>query len=194
VHATAPIKTTRDLIALAKSRPGQLTYASAGSGSSSHLVAQLFNMQAGISTLHIPYKGSVQGITEVVSGFVTLIFANTLSVMPLVTSGRLRALAITSAKRSAIAPGLPTVSESGLPGFEATTWFSLLAPKGTPRDIIVRLNAVLADVSQSADTRERLAQQGVEPSAGTPEQAAHFIAAETVKWAKVVAASGAHTE
>lgn len=194
VHATASVKSTRDLIALSKSRPGQLTYASAGNGSPSHLVGEMFRMQAGIKLLHVPYKGSVQGITDVVSGFVSLTFANTLSVLPLVKSGRLRALAITSATRSATAPGLPTLAESGLPGFEGGTWFSLLAPKGTPRDIIARLNTTLSEISQTADTRDRLAEQGAEPLTGTPEQAAAFIAAETAKWAKVVAASGARVE
>lgn len=194
MHTSAPARNARELIALAKSRSGQLTFASAGNGSPSHLVGEMFNMQAGIKVLHVPYKGSVQGITDVVSGFVSLTFANTLSVMPLVHSGRLRALAITSANRSPIAPGLPTLAESGLPGFEGITWFSLLAPKGTPRDIVLRLNATLGEILKGQELRDRLAEQGAEPLGGSPEQATAFIASETLKWAKVVAASGARAE
>ena len=194
VHPSLPAKTTRDLIALAKASPGKLSYASSGSGSPSHLVAEMLKMQAGIKVLHIPYKGTVPAITDVIAGNVSLTFANTLSGLPHVNAGRLRALAITSAKRSTAAPGLPTVAESGLPGFAGTTWFSVLAPKGTPRDIIKRLNTVFGEISQMQDTRDHLAKQGAEPLGGTPEQAANFIAAETVKWAKVVAASGARAE
>ncbi len=194
MHPSAPARTARELIALAKSHPKQLSYASSGSGSASHLVAEMFNLQAGINVLHIPYKGTVPALTDVIAGFVSLTFANTLSGLPLVNAGRLRALGITSSKRSSTAPGLPTLAESGLPGFEGVTWFSLLAPKGTPRDIITRLNSALAEIGQSQDTRDRLGEQGAESLGGTPEQVTSFIAAETVKWAKVVAASGARAE
>ena len=192
VHPSLPVKTTRDLIALSKAHPGQLTFASAGSGSSSHLIAAMFNMQAGINMLHVPYKGTVPMVTDVIAGQVSLTFANTLSVLPQVNAGRLRALAITSAKRSAAAPGLPSVAESGLPGFEATTWFALLAPAGTPREIIARLNAITAEIAQ--EMRGRIAEQGAEPLGGTPEQVAKHVTMEVAKWAKVVAASGARAD
>lgn len=190
VDPSLPVKATRDLIALAKARPGQLTYASAGSGSTSHLIGAKFNMQAGIDMLHVPFRGTSLAVTDVIAGRVSLMFGNTLSVLPHVNAGRLRALSITSAKRSTAAPGLLTVAESGLPGFEAITWFSVLAPKGTPAGIIRRLNAVLGEIVQTQDLRDRLAEQGAEPLGGTPEQAARYIAAETESWAKVVAASG----
>lgn len=194
VHPSVPAKTTRELIALAKAQPGKLTYASAGNGSSSHLIAEMFNMQAGAKILHIPYKGTVPAVTDVIAGHVSMTFANTLAVFPQIQAGRLRGLAITSAKRSTAAPGLPTVAESGVPGFEGITWFSLLAPKGTPRDFITRLNTVLGEISNTQEIRDRLADQGAEPLSGTPEQVASFIAAEVAKWAKVVTASGARID
>ena len=194
VHPSLPVKNTRDLIALAKAHPDSLAYASAGSGSSSHLIGEMFKMQAGVKILHVPYKGTAPAVTDVIAGQVSITFSNTLSVLPQVAAGRLHALAMTSAKRSSAAPNLPTVSESGLPGFEGTTWFSLLAPAGTPREIITRLNTVLAEIAQTQDMRDRLAEQGAEPQGGTPEQIANYLASETVKWAKVVAASGMTAE
>lgn len=192
VHPSLPIRTTRELIALAKARPGQLTFASAGTGSSSHLIGEMFNMQAGIKMLHVPYKGTAPAIVDTIAGQVSLTFANTLSVLPQVRAGRLRALAITSAKRSAAAPGLPPVAESGVPGFEASTWFALLAPAGTPREIVMRVNASINQIAQ--EIREDIAKQGGEPLGGTPEQAAAHITSEVAKWGKVVAASGARAE
>ncbi|MBI3069311.1 MAG: tripartite tricarboxylate transporter substrate binding protein [Betaproteobacteria bacterium] len=191
VHPSLPIKTTRELIALAKAHPGQLTFASAGTGSSSHLIGEMFRMQARINMLHVPYKG-IAAIMDTIAGQVSLTFANTLSVLPQVKAGRLRALAITSARRSAAAPGLPPVAESGLPGFEAATWFALLAPAGTPREIVARLNALINEIAQ--EMREAIAKQGAEPLGGTPEQVAAHITNEVAKWAKVVAASGARAD
>lgn len=194
VHPSLPVKNTRDLIALAKARPGSLAYASAGSGSSSHLIGEMFKMQAGVNILHVPYKGTAPAVTDVIAGQVSITFANTLTVLYQVAAGRLRALAMTSAKRSSAAPNLPTVAESGVPGFEGTTWFSLLAPAGTPREVIARLNLVLTEIAQTQDMRDRLAEQGAEPQSGTPEQTTQYLASETAKWAKVVAAAGMTTD
>lgn len=151
-------------------------------------------MQAGVDLLHIPYKGTALSVTDLIAGQVSLTFGNTLSVLPHVAFGRLRALGITSAKRSAAVPGLPTLAESGLPGFESSTWFALLGPAGTPRGIVTRLNAAIRKIGQLPEIRERIAEQGAEPMDGTPEQVDTHVRAEIAKWAKIVAASGARVE
>ena len=194
VHSALPVRNVKDLIALAKARPGQLTFASSGNGSSPHLTTEMFKMQAGVDMAHIPYKGTAFAVTDLIAGQVSLTFGNTLSVLPHVASGRLRALGITSAKRSAAVPGLPTLAETGLPGFESSTWFALLAPAGTPREIVTRLNAAVRTIGQTQEIRERIKEQGAELMDGTPEQAGAHVRAEIAKWAKVVAASGARVE
>lgn len=193
-HPSLPAKNVKELVALAKSRPGQINYASTGSGSSPHLTAEMLKMEAGIDVVHVPYKGTPLAVTDLLSGQVSFMFANALSVLPQVSAGRLRALAITSAKRSATTPQLPTMIESGLSGFESGTWYALLAPAGTPREVVARLSGELARVTRNADVREKLAAQGAEALTMTPEQTAAYIKREIAKWGKVVRASGATVE
>ena len=194
VHPSLPVRNVRELIALAKTKPGQLYYASTGNGGTPHLAMEIFRMQANINVVHVPYKGTPSAVTDVIAGQVSMIFANTLSVLPLVKSGRLRALAVSSARRSAAVPELPTVSESGMPGFDATTWFGLLAPAGTPKEIITRINSESRKIGQLSGTRELLISQGADALGTTPEEFRAFIKAELVKWAKVVRTAGVKAE
>ena len=193
VHPSLPVKTVKDLVALARAKRGELTYASTGSGSTPHLTAEILKSAAGIDIVHVPYKGTPPAVTDLVAGNVTFMFANSLSVLPQVQSGRLRALAVTSAKRSAVTPNLPTVAET-YPGFESGTWFALFAPAGTPRDVIGRLNTAVSKAVQLPDVRDKFMAQGAETMSGTPEQVAAYVRAEVAKWAKVVKASGAKVE
>ena len=190
VHPSLPARNLKEFVAIAKARPGQLTYASTGSGSSPHLIAEMLRMHSGISILHVPYKGTPQAVTDLIAGNVTFMFANALSVLPHVQSKRLRALAITSAKRNAVAPELPTVAET-YPGFESGTWYALAAPTGTSREIINRLNEAVTRVMQQPDVREKFMAQGAEVLSGSPQDAAAYFRAEVAKWGKVVKASGA---
>ena len=191
VNPSLPVKTVRDLIALAKSKPGQLTYATPGTGSSPHLAFELLKMQAGIDVLHVPYKGMVPAVTDVIGGSVSMTLGNTLTVMPSVRNGRLRGIAIATAERSAVVAELPTIAESGLPGFSSGTWYGLMAPARTPRDVVTLLNASVVRIVQLADVREKLLAQGAEPLSGSPEQMGAYIRSEIVKWGKVAKASGA---
>jgi len=194
VHPSLPVRNVRELIALAKTKPGQLYYASTGNGGTPHLAMEVFRMQANINVVHVPYKGTPPAVTDVIAGQVTMMFANTLSVLPLVKSGRLRALAVSSARRSAAAPELPTVGESGVPGFDATTWFGLLAPAGTPKEIVARLNGEARKIGQMPGIRDLLISQGADPLGTTPEEFRAFVKAELVKWAKAVQAAGVRVE
>ena len=193
VHPSLPVKNAKELAALAKAKPGELTYASTGSGSTPHLTAELLRMNAGIQIVHVPYKGTPAAVTDVVAGRVTFMFANSLSVLPQIQSGRLRALGISSAKRSVLTPNLPTLAET-YPGFESGTWYMFAAPAGTPGDIITRLNAAIVKALQMPDVREKLQAQGAELLSATPQEAGRFIRAEVVKWGKVVKASGARAD
>jgi tripartite-type tricarboxylate transporter receptor subunit TctC len=193
VHPSLPAKSIKELVAIAKGRPGQLTYASTGSGSSPHLIAEMLRMYSGIVIVHVPYRGTPPAVTDVVAGQVTFMFANALSVLPQVQSRRLRALAITSAKRSPIAPELPTVAET-YPGFESGTWYALAAPAGTPKDIVSRLNDAVTRVVQLPDVRDKFMAQGAELLSGSPQDAAAYFRAEVAKWGKVVKASGARAD
>lgn len=190
VHPSIPAKSLQELIALAKAKPGQLSYATPGTGSGPHLAGELFKMQAGINILHVPYKGTVPATADVIGGHVAMALANSLVALPHVRSGRLRGIAITSPKRSAVAPELPTFTESGVPGLESGTWYGLLAPAGTPREIVTRLNAAVVQIVQLPEVREKLHAQGAEPMTGTPEQVGEFIRSEIAKAAKVVKAAG----
>ncbi|MDB5924256.1 MAG: hypothetical protein JWN13_3192 [Betaproteobacteria bacterium] len=190
LHPSLPAKSLQELIALAKSRPGQLSYATPGTGSSPHLAGELFKMEMGIDILHVPYKGTVPAVADVIGGNVSMALANTLVALPQVKTGRLRGIAITSAKRSALVPELPTFAESGVRDFAAGTWYGLLAPARTQRDIVTRLNRAVVQIVQLPDVREKLAAQGAEPLTGTPEQAGEFIRSEIVRWRKVVKAAG----
>ena len=194
VHPSLPVKNVKELIALAKAKPGQLNYASTGAGQSTHLSMELFKTMAGVDLVHIPYKGSAPALTDLLGGQVTLMFDNMPSSLPHVQGGKLRALAVSTLKRSPAMPQLPTVAESGLPGFEVSVWFAVLAPAGTPRDIVQRLNAVLVKALHAPDVKERLAGQGAEPIGNTPEAFAATMQRDLVKWAKVVKDSGARLE
>ena len=194
VHPSLPVKYVKDLVALAKSRPGQLNYASTGNGSSPHLTAEMLKMQARIDAVHVPYKGTPLAVADLLTGQVSFMFANALSVLPHVNSGRLRALGVTSARRNAATPQLPTMTESGLPGFESGTWYAVLAPAGTPREPVARLNGEIGKLTQHPDIREKLAAQGAEALTMTPEQTAAHVRSEIAKWGKVVLASGARVD
>lgn len=193
-HPSVPVRSLQELIKLAKAKPGQLSYATPGTGSSPHLAGELLKMEAGIDILHVPYKGTVPATADVIAGNVSMALANTLVALPHVKGGRLRGIAITSAKRSAVAPEMPTFAESGLPGFEAGTWYGLFAPAGTPRDAVTRLNTAVVGIVQLPDVREKLGAQGAEPLTGTPEQATQFVRNEVARWAKVVKAAGIRLE
>lgn len=194
VHPALPAKSLQELITLAKAKPGQLTFATPGNGSSPHLAFELFKMQAGIDVLHVPYKGMVPAVTDTIGGNVSMTIGNTLTVVPSVKSGRLRGIAITTATRSAIAPDLPTFAESGMTGFESGTWYGIMAPANTPRDIVIKLNAAVVRALQLLDVRAKLLAQGAEPIVSSPEQMGLFIRDEISKWGKVAKASGAKFE
>jgi tripartite-type tricarboxylate transporter receptor subunit TctC len=194
VNPTLPAKNLQEVIALAKAKPGQLTYATPGTGSSPHLAFELFKMLAGIDVLHVPYKGMVLAVTDVIGGSVSMTLGNTLTVMPNVRNGRLRGIAITTAKRSAIAPELPTFSEAGLAGFESGTWYAILAPAKTPRDIIAKLNTAVTKIVHEPDASAKLLAQGAEPLDAAPEQMRKFLRDEIAKWGKVAKSSGAKFE
>lgn len=186
VHPSLPVKSVKDLIALAKARPGELNYASTGAGQSTHLSMELFKNMAGVKITHVPYKGSAPAISDLMGGHVLLMFDNMPSALPQAKAGKLRGVAVSTSKRSPVMPGVPTVAESGLPGFEVSVWFSVLAPANTPREIIDRLNAVLVKALHTPDMRERLASQGAEAIGNTPEAFAAQMKADIAKWAKVV--------
>ncbi len=186
-----PAKNVKELIALAKAKPGDLSFASSGPGQSTHLAAELFSSMAGVKMTHIPYKGSAPALTDTMGGQTSLFFDTMLSAMPHVRSGKLKALAVTSAARSPAAPDIPTVAESGLPGYEAIAWNGMLAPAGTPKEVVAKLNAELKKALELPEIRERFAAQGFAAAWSPPDQYAGFIAAEVDKWAKVVKVSGA---
>ena len=189
VNKDVPARDAKELIALAKARP--LTFGSSGSGTSIHLSGELFTTLAGVKMQHVPYKGRAQAIPDLLGGRITMIFDNMPSALPLVKSGELKAIGVTSARRSRAAPNIPTLAESGLPGFEATSWFALLGPAGMPRDLQLRLSAETARALAQPDVKEKLAALGLEPNPGTPEALTALMLAETIKWAKVVKESGA---
>jgi tripartite-type tricarboxylate transporter receptor subunit TctC len=191
IHPSLPTKNVRGLIALAKKQPNALSFASSGNGGISHLVGEHFKSVAGIQMLHVPYKGDTPALIDLVSGQVHLMFGTAVSFLPYVKTGRLHALAVTNPKRSPIVPEVPTVAESGLPGFEALQWFGIFAPAGTPKDVVAKLNADIVKASRLPDVRERMTSLGADIVGSTPEQFAAFQRADTAKWAKVVKASGA---
>lgn len=189
VHPAQPVSSVAELIALAKARPGELFYPSAGTGDAPHLAAELFNITAGVKLVHVPYKGAAIGIGDLVAGRLALMFGTSPTTLPYVRSGRLRAIAVTALKRSAVMPELPTVAESGLPGYESGSWYGMLAPAQTPRVVVARLAAEISSALQSAEVRERLKGQGVDPVGNSPAQFATYIKQEIVKWAKVMHAA-----
>jgi tripartite-type tricarboxylate transporter receptor subunit TctC len=189
VNKNVPANTVKELVELAKKTP--LSFGSSGSGTSIHLSGELVNTMAGVKMQHIPYKGRAQAVPDLLGGRITMIFDNMPSALPLVKAGEVKAIAVTSAARSPAAPNIPTIAESGLPGFEATSWFALYAPAGLPKDVQMRINAETARVMALPDVKEKLATLGLEVATGTPEALGTFMQAETAKWAKVVKESGA---
>ena len=187
VHPSLPVKSIREFVAFAKARPGQLTYASGGIGSSSHLAGELFQILSATRVVHVPYKGAGPGLIDVASGQVDFMINSMPAVMSHVKSGRLRALAVSSAKRSQAAPELPTIAESGVvPGYDYSTWYGLLVPAGTPKPVVARLNGALQKALSSGDLREKLGQQGVETESSTPEKFSAIISADISKWRKII--------
>ncbi len=194
VHPSVPANNVKELIALAKAHPNQVTYATFGVGSSAHLGTELFSTMAGVKMIHVPYKGSVPMVTDLVAGHVMMSFDSMQSVMPQIRVKRLRALGIAAAKRSPAAPDIPTISEAGLRGFELGSWYGLLAPANTPREIITRLHGELVKALAAPEVSERIRSFGAEPVGNTPEQFAAQIRSDIVKWAKVVRAANVHAE
>jgi tripartite-type tricarboxylate transporter receptor subunit TctC len=194
VHPSLPVKTVKELIAFARARPGQINFASAGVGTNPHLSMELFLSMAGLKMIHVPYKGSGQGVIDLLAGHVSVMTPSIITALSYVRNGRLRALGVTSAKRAAGAPDIPTIAEAGLPGYEAVQWFGVLAPAGTPREIVTRLHGEIVRVLQVGDVRQRLVQDGAEPVGSTPEEFGAFIRAETAKWAKVARDIGIRPE
>ncbi len=194
VHPSVPVRTIKDLIALAKARPGQLNYASAGNGSASHLSTELFCMQAGVRMNQIAYKGTAPALMDVIGGQVPIMIGIVGAVMPQIRSQKLRALGVTSLRRSALAPELPTIAESALPGYESSAWFALFAPAGTPDSVITALNLEVVRSLQTSEARERLALQGIEIQVSTPDELAQRVVSEIEKWRKVIRAANVKAE
>ena len=193
-HPSLPVKVTKDLLALARANPMALDCGSAGHGTSTHMAFELFRTMAGVNITHIPYKGTGPALIDAMAGQVHMLFGNVLSSMTHVKTGKLRALAVTTAQRSRVLPDLPTVSESGVPGYENSTWFGFLAPAGIPVAVLSKLNAELVKTSQSPDIVERLAPDGGEPVGSTPEQFGRHIVSEMTRWRKVVKDAGMKVE
>jgi tripartite-type tricarboxylate transporter receptor subunit TctC len=190
VHPSVPANSVSELVALAKSRPGKVAFASAGNGTTGHLALELFKQRAGIDVVHVPYKGGGPALAEVVAGQVQALFSLALAATQQVKAGKVRALAISSGKRSAVAPGLPTVAELGFPGYEVVGWFGWLAPAKTPAAILARLNAEIVKSLNAPDVRERLLSQSSEPVGNSPKEFGAFMKSESEKWAAVIKRGG----
>lgn len=191
VHPSLPVKTARDFVALAKAKPGELLYASGGSGSASHLAGEYFRLLTKINLVHVPYKGTGPAMISMISGQTTMTITGMVALMPHVKSNRLKLLGVATMKRLAILPDVPTINESGVPGYDANQWYGVLTQAAVPRDIVAKLNADMVKVLARPDIKERLAADGAEPVANTPDQFAAHIKAEIARWAPVVKASGA---
>jgi tripartite-type tricarboxylate transporter receptor subunit TctC len=194
VHPSVPVRTVAELVAYAKARPGQLNYGSGGLGSTPFLAAELFKSITGIDVVHVPYKGGGPAVTELVGGQLTFMIENVPGTLPFVKSGKLRALAITSAARSPLVPELPTMVEAGVPGYEMTAWNAIFAPKGTPPEIVGRLHGALAGVLQAPEMREQCATLGAEPIGNTPAELAAFLKADQVRWGRIIQEKGIKPE
>ncbi len=194
VHPSLPARNVKELIALARSHPGKLNYGSSGIGSSSHLMGELFNLMAEVNIAHVPFKGSADSAIATVAGQIEISFPSVVAVGPLLEARKLRALAVTSAKRASLMPSLPTINESGLTGYDRSTWFGVVAPTGVPKDIIARLNAVIGKVVNTPEIKTLLNNQGLEPQTNTPEQFAAFIRAQIVQNAKLIKLVGVKTQ
>ena len=190
IHPSVPVKSVKGLLALAKARPNELVYSSSGSGTPAHLAGELFKHMAGVSMVHVPYKGGGPSVVALLSGEVALAFATTPSVINHVKAGRLRAVAVTTARRSVATPELPTISELGLAGYDVGSWYGLLAPAGTQKDIVARINAESHKALRLPDVKQRMDASGFEALTSTPEEYGAFLRGEVDKWAKVVKAAG----
>jgi tripartite-type tricarboxylate transporter receptor subunit TctC len=195
VPPSAPINSVKELIALARAKPGELNFGSSGSGTTVHLSGELFNTMLGLKTVHVPYKGAVEALNDLLAGRLQFMFASLSSALPQVRAGKLRALAVTSAQRQPTLPDIATVIEAGVPGFDVVVWYALVAPAGTAREIVNRLNQATARALGSADLKERMAAAGFDPAAASsPEQLAAYIRSELKKWVGVVKSSGARAD
>ena len=190
-NPSQPYKNVKEMIAYAKAHPNKINFGSSGNGSSIHLSGELFKQMAGVDMQHVPYRGSAPAVSDLLGGQISVMFDNMPSAIPHVKGGKLRALAVTTAKRSPALPDVPTIAEAGVPGYEATSWFGLLAPASTPAPIVAKLNASILKALADPEVKKKLAEQGAEPFGEKPEQFAAFIQAETAKWGKVVKESGA---
>jgi tripartite-type tricarboxylate transporter receptor subunit TctC len=184
------VQNLRQFIALAKARPGQLNYASGGTGNATHLAVELFRTMAAIDVVHLPYQGAGPAIVALIAGEAQFAVANLTAALPHFSAGRLVPLAVTSEKRSSFLPQLPSAAEAGVAGYEVSAWFGVLAPRGVPRDVVAKLNALLVQAAQTPEIKKTLAVAGAEPAAGTPEQFAAFIRAEKTKWVQVINRAG----
>lgn len=190
LHPAVPAKTLQELVALAKSRPGQLNAASAGTGTATHLGLELLKLTAGINVVHVPYKGGAPAVTDLMAGQVQMLFVSIPSVLPHVQAGKLRAVAVSSAKRSASAPDIPTVAESGYPDFEYSNWNALFAPAGTPQQIVSKMNAEIVKILNDPEVNRRLTSQGADPAPGTPAALAKYMRTDHERWKKVISSAG----
>lgn len=189
-HPLLPVSTTAELIALAKSRPGQINLASAGNGSPSHLAGTLFKQMAGIDLVHVPYKGAPPALTDLMAGRVELYLSGLPPVLPLVAAGKVKAVAVTTATRSSVAPNVPTLAEAGLAGYDVTLWYGLFAPAGVPQPIVNRLNAAVVKVMSSSEVKEQFLAQGVDPTSSSAADFRTLVREESAKWRKLIEASG----
>ncbi len=194
VHPSVPANSIAELVAVAKARPGQLNFGSAGAGGSVHLAGELFKMQAGVDIVHVPYRGGSLMLTDLLSGRVQIAFDNLPQILPHVRSGAVRALAVTSKERSRFVPDLPTMIEAGVPGYDVTSWFGVTAPQGTPPEIVARINTVMRAMVADPALLERLEQLGAEPLSMTPEQFGAFMRSERVRYAEIIRVSGARVD
>jgi tripartite-type tricarboxylate transporter receptor subunit TctC len=194
VNPSVPATSINELIALARSKPGELTFGSPGHGTPQHLAGELFNSIAGAQMLHVPYKGAVPALTDLLGGQLSMIFSSMPPALPHIKNGKLRALGVTSATRSPATPELPTIAESGLKGYVVNNWYGILAPRGTPKEIVAKLNAEIVKILKMPDVKESLSAQGAEPFTSTPQQFAVYIKEETEKWAKIIKYSGVQVE
>ncbi len=194
VHPSVPARSVKEFIDYAKANPGKINFASSGSGTSIHMSGELFKLLTGVDIVHVPYKGSALALTDLIGGQVSVMFDNLPPSMPHIRGGKLRALAITTTTRYPTLPDLPTMVEAGVPGYESSSWFGIMAPTGTPKDIVARLNAEVRKIMALPEVRERFDQQGAIASPGSPEDFDAFIRAEIAKWGKVVKASGAKVD
>ena len=194
VNPSVPARTVQELVALARSKPGELTFGSPGIGTSVHVSGELFNSLAGVKTVHVPYKGRQFAIPDLLGGTITMMFDNMPSALPVVREGKLRAIGVTSSRRSPSAPEIPTIAEQGLPGFEATSWFAVFAPAGTPKPVVDRLHAEIVRIFNLPDVQAKMRTLGLDPILGGPDELARTQQAEIVKWAKVIKDSGAKAE